>query len=351
MNKITTSILRPTRTNLRRLAAVLRRGELVAIPTETVYGLAANALDAQACQKIFRAKRRPANDPLIVHVLNIDQAATLAEISPAAIKLAKRFWPGPLTLVLPRKSSVPDVVTSGRDSVAIRSPLHPLARRILGLTGRPLAAPSANPFGYISPTTPAHVRAGLGGRIRYILDGGPCAVGVESTILDLRDSTKPRILRPGAISRQEISRVLRCPVALGQRVSPMVAKHGEAGALAPGLLEQHYSPKTPLVLVRRWTAGVIRRAPRNCAFIHFKKPASAGRVRNVFWLTRKGDAREAARNLYAVLRKADKGRCSQICIESAPSALGALAAAINDRLTRAATKRQAPAHSSPGPEG
>ena len=337
MSKRTTSILRPTPANLRRLAAALRRGELVAIPTETVYGLAANALDAQACRKIFQAKRRPSNDPLIVHVRDLKQAATLAEVSPAAIKLAEKFWPGPLTLVLPRKSCVPDVVTSGRDSVAIRAPRHPLARRILRLTGLPLAAPSANPFGYVSPTTAAHVRDGLGGRIKYILDGGACRVGVESTIVDLRNPAKPRILRPGAISQREISQVLNCIVtSVKSRAS---AEGEEMGAVAPGTLAQHYSPKTPLVLVQDWADAAPRRAPGNPAFIRFRKPEGGGRKKNFFWLSQNGGVREAARSLYAVLRKVDQGRFTRIYIEAAPAALGALANAINDRLSRAAAKR------------
>ena len=339
MSKLTTSILRPTPANLHRLAAALRRGELVAIPTETVYGLAANALDARACRKIFRAKRRPSNDPLIVHVRDLTQTATLAEISPAAIKLAKKFWPGPLTLVLRRKDIIPDVVTSGRDSVAIRSPRHPLARRILRLTGLPLAAPSANPFGYVSPTTAAHVRDGLGGRIKYILDGGACRVGVESTIVDLRNPAKPRILRPGAIPQREISRVLGCTVtSVKSRASPRT-KRGEVGEVAPGMLAQHYSPKTPLVLVQDWADGVSLCAHVSSAFIRFRKPAGGGQNKNVFWLSQNGGAQEAARNLYAVLRKADEGRFTRIYVEAAPAALGALATAINDRLGRAAAKR------------
>lgn len=339
MSKLTTSILRPTPANLRRLAAALRRGELVAIPTETVYGLAANALDARACRKIFTAKRRPTNDPLIVHVLDIKQAATLAEITPAAEKLARRFWPGPLTLVLPRRRTVPDIVTSGRDSVAIRSPVHPLARRILRLAGLPLAAPSANPFGYVSPTTAAHVRDGLAERIRYILDGGACRVGVESTILDLRNPAKPKILRPGAISPQAISKVLNCPVEMNAPRKPTGATRGGTGALAPGMLELHYSPKTPLVLLRKLPRPVAPESAENSGFIYFKKPANGSRAGDASWLSRHGDVREAARNLYAVLRRVDNRGFALISVEAAPARLGPLAAAINDRLRRAAAKR------------
>ena len=339
MSKIKTSILRPTPANLRRVAAALRRGELVAIPTETVYGLAANALDGRACRKIFQAKKRPANDPLIVHVLGLKQAGALAEISPAAVMLAHKFWPGPLTLVLPRKNTVSDVVTSGRDSVAVRSPVHALARRVLRLTGRPLAAPSANLFGYISPTTAEHVRDGLEGRIKLILDGGACEVGVESTIVDLRKPARPRILRPGAISAREISRVLGCVVRAGEsRVSSRPI--GDAiGAVAPGLPESHYRPRTPLELVTKWTARSLRGAPENSAFIRFGKPAGAVRAKAEFWLSDRGGVPEAARNLYAVLRAADAGGFARIYVEAVPASRGALAGAINDRLRRAAAKR------------
>ena len=188
----------PTPRNLRRLASALQRGELVAIPTETVYGLAAHALDARACRAIFRAKGRPANDPLIVHVLDLAHAEELAEFNEAARRVTRRFWPGPLTLVLPKKACVPDIVTSGGDTVALRAPAHPLARRILELARVPLAAPSANPFSYISPTSASHVRQGLGRRIKHILDGGESAVGVESTVLDLT-TDRPVLLRPGGV--------------------------------------------------------------------------------------------------------------------------------------------------------
>ena len=188
-------IYSPTPVNLRRLAGVLRDGGLVALPTETVYGLAANALDARACRAIFRAKGRPTQDPLIVHVLDLAHAEELATFHPLARRLARRFWPGPLTLVLPKKICIPDIVTADRATVAIRSPAHPLTRQLLRRAGIPLAAPSANPFGYISPTTAAHVRDSLGKKISYILNGGACSVGVESTILDLTNPAALKILR------------------------------------------------------------------------------------------------------------------------------------------------------------
>jgi L-threonylcarbamoyladenylate synthase len=206
-------VLRGTPRNIALLARALRRGQLVAVPTETVYGLAANALSPAACAAIFRAKGRPANDPLIAHIHDLAQLDQLAHRNPAVEKLARAFWPGPLTIVLPKKPIVPDIATSGLPSVAIRMPAHPLFRALLKKCALPLAAPSANPFGYISPTRAAHVRDGLGKKIPRILDGGECAIGLESTIVDLRDPRRPAILRPGKISAKQIARVLRTTVA------------------------------------------------------------------------------------------------------------------------------------------
>jgi L-threonylcarbamoyladenylate synthase len=234
-------IYRGSPRNLAALARRLRVGELVAVPTETVYGLAADAGNARACRAIFRAKGRPATDPLIVHIHSMAELGELAVPNTPARLLAAAFWPGPLTLVLPKRASVPDVVTAGRRSVAIRMPRHPLLRRLLKLTGRPLAAPSANPFGYVSPTTAEHVRSGLGRRIGHILDGGPARVGLESTIVDLRDPKAPRLLRPGMITRRQIEKVLRCKLA---GLSGRSAKPG-AAQIAPGQLARHYSPARP----------------------------------------------------------------------------------------------------------
>jgi len=324
-------IYSPTPANLRRLAGALRRGELVALPTETVYGLAADALDAKACRAIFQAKRRPANDPLIVHVLDLAHAEELAEFNPAARRLARKFWPGPLTLVLPRKACVPDIVTSGGRTVAIRSPAHPLARRLLRLAGIPLAAPSANLFGYISPTEATHVADGLGQRIQYVLDGGACTVGVESTILDITDPARPRILRPGLITANTLANFLG--VAVRSRVRRKAAAKPDAPMAAPGLLERHYSPRTPLRLKRS-----VGKAPADVASIHLRKPA--GRTpRNVYWLSRQGALGEVARNLYRVLRLADQAGCREIWLEALSNEAGGLATALADRLKRAAAKR------------
>jgi len=325
-------IHRGTPANLQRLARVLRRGGLVAVPTETVYGLAANALDAKACRQIFRAKRRPANDPLIVHVADLHMLAKIAETNPAVPKLARAFWPGPLTLVLERKSVIPDVVTASLPSVAVRMPDHPLLRRLLRLCGLPLAAPSANPFGYISPTTAQHVQDGLGSSIAHILDGGPCRHGLESTIIDVRNPLRPVLLRPGVISAGEIGRVL------GVRVQTVTRRQSpRAPVLAPGLLARHYSPQRPLRIHRRISAAMVARSGSDEAWICFRRPGWAGRANNVFWLSARGGTPEAGHRLFALLRRLDRSSWTQLHAELAPPSGPGLA--INDRLLRAAAKR------------
>ncbi len=317
----------PTPANLRRLAAVLRRGGLVAIPTETVYGLAAHALDAKACRAIFRAKGRPANDPLIVHVLDLAHAEELAKFNAAARQVALRFWPGPLTVVLPKKSCVPGIVTSGGPTVALRAPAHPLARKLLALAQVPLAAPSANPFSYISPTTAVHVQQGLGGKIGHILDGGSCTVGVESTVLDLTHPARPRILRPGAITAAQLEKVLERKVFTKNRSTKSSVR-----LLAPGMLERHYSPRTPL----RLTPRPVGTNQQN-ALIFLRQPAGKSPA-HVYWLSKRGALDEIARNLYRVLREADAGGHREIQLEKLPATAGGLAAALNDRMKRAAVK-------------
>lgn len=324
-------IYRGTPRNLAMLARRLRAGELVAVPTETVYGLAANAFDAEACRKIYVAKGRPAKDPLIVHIYAMRDLALVAEANPVALKLARRFWPGPLTLVLPKKLTVPGVVSAGLPSVAVRMPAHPLLRRLLRLAGMPLAAPSANPFGYLSPTTAEHVRHGLAGKIRHILDGGAARVGLESTIVDVRDPKKPRLLRPGAITLAELERTL------GRKIAP---SRGGAGAdgkatalLAPGLMARHYSPRTPVVLHESISATRVHHPGE--AWVLIAKPVRRIGT-NVFWLDPRGDLRGAARRLFATLRQLDDGRFKRINVELARGQ--GLADAINDRLRRAAAR-------------
>ncbi len=320
--------LRGTPRNLRFLAGKLRAGELVAVPTETVYGLAANALDAKACAGIFRAKRRPANDPLIVHLHSARQLPTVCIPNAAARRLAQIYWPGPLTLVLPKTAAIPDIVTSGGDSVAVRVPAHPLFRKLLALAGIPVAAPSANPFGYVSPTTSEHVRHGLGKRIKFVLEGGPTQIGLESTILDLRDERRPRLLRPGAITRAQLERTLGRPIAVARKRRGPQANEAQD---APGMLKRHYSPRTPVVLHRR-----IRDAGSSTeAYVFFRRPA-ATRGTNVFWLHESGDAAAAARKLFALLRQLDRAGFTRLHVELAPG--HGMADAINDRLRRAAAR-------------
>lgn len=325
-------IHRGTLANLRRLARVLRRGGLVAVPTETVYGLAANALDATACRRIFRAKRRPASDPLIVHVATLPMLEQIAEPTESVPRLARAFWPGPLTLVLKRTAAVPSVVTAGLPSVAVRMPAHPLLRRLLRICDLPLAAPSANLFGYVSPTTAAHVREGLGQTIAHILDGGPCRHGLESTIVDVRDPRRPVLLRPGVITAAQLERVLGVPVRTMTRRRAV-----QAPVLAPGLLARHYSPRRPLVTHRRVTAAMVARAGADEAWLCFRQPAWAAGAKNVFWLSATGDPREAGRRLFALVRRLDHGPWQRLHAELAPAA-GA-GTAINDRLRRAAAGR------------
>ena len=317
--------------NLARLAGVLRAGGIVAVPTETVYGLAANALDPRACSRIFRAKGRPSTDPLIVHIRSLPELDKFAVANDAARRLAAAYWPGPLTLVLAKRDVVPALVSAGLSSVAIRMPAHPLFRRLLRLTGLPLAAPSANPFGYVSPTTAEHVRAGLGAKIGHILDGGPCPVGLESTIVDVRNPRHPRLLRPGAISRAQIAHTLGVDVAAGL---PVGSAH--TAQLAPGMLKRHYSPRTPVTLHDRLAPAAAATGAASEAWVYLARPPGPRRA-NVFWFDARGDLRGVARRLFAVLRHLDAAGFHRLHLERAPDHDG-LAHAINDRLGRAAAQ-------------
>ena len=318
--------------DLAKLAAMLRAGGLVAIPTETVYGLAANALDEAACRRIFDVKGRPLLDPLIVHVPDHAAGERLARFDARALRLAAVFWPGPLTMVLPKRDVVPAIVTAGKATVALRSPAHPAARRLLAAAGIPLAAPSANPFGYISPTTAQHVAESLGDRIPFILDGGPCSIGIESTIIALAPGRTARILRPGSLSRNDLAKALGEPV---EEAPPDPSPAAMGAVEAPGMLARHYSPATPAAL---FDYGEVPAAHAGEAVVLQRRAERAvGGVdpAAVFWLSESGDPAEVARNLYALLRRLDAGGFSCIHIERAqPSPLGD---SINDRLCRAAT--------------
>jgi L-threonylcarbamoyladenylate synthase len=300
-------------------AALLRRGELVAFPTETVYGLGGDATDDRAVAAIFAAKDRPRFNPLIVHVAERSDAQRLARFDARAALLAERFWPGPLSLVLPRAESCPVslLASAGVDTLAVRMPAHPLARELIRRAGRPIAAPSANRSGRVSPTTAAHVAAELDGRIAAILDGGPCAVGLESTVLDL-SGVRPLLLRPGGLPLEELEAALGPIERAGAGETPR----------APGMLASHYAPALPL----RLDAAAV--APDE-ALLAFgpNPPAGAARTLN---LSTAGDLVEAAANLFAALRALDRPDVRAIAVMPIPG--HGLGLAINDRLRRAATR-------------
>lgn len=319
-------ILAPNETNRLRCVDLLRRGEVVGLPTETVYGLAGNALCENTVRKIFEVKGRPFIDPLIVHCDSIDSASQHADFSDLAGELAKRFWPGALTLVVPKRQSIPDIVTAGLPSVAIRVPAHPEFQSILQKLDFPLAAPSANPFGYVSPTRAEHVQKTLGSRIPAILDGGACRHGVESTILDLRDPRQVRVLRPGPISPEELG--LRAQVT-----NPGSADQNAQAA--PGMLTQHYSPHTPIRLFQHGGAPVD--APASAAVLYNTRPAAITPGLNAFWLSESGDLTEIAHNLFRLIQKLDAADFTALHIELAENR--AVGIAVNDRLKRAAAKR------------
>jgi L-threonylcarbamoyladenylate synthase len=297
-----------------RAARILAGGGLVAFPTETVYGLGADATNGQAVAGIFAAKGRPHFNPLIVHVETPAQAARHVEFSPMARRLADAFWPGALTLVLPRRAdtTLSHLVSAGLDTVALRMPSHPVARELLRRLGRPIAAPSANVSGRISATTAAHVAESLSDRIDFILDGGPATLGLESTVIGF-DGTVPVLLRPGAIAREEIEAV----------VGPLAAP--DDAIRSPGQLESHYAPRARL----RLNADNLRPGE---VLLGFGEAAGAGRN-----LSLRGDLKEAAANLFAMLRELDSGAA---IIAVSPIPQTGLGEAINDRLTRAAAPRK-----------
>jgi L-threonylcarbamoyladenylate synthase len=333
VNALRTRRYRPTPHNLRRLGLALRRGELVAAPTETVYGLAGNALDPRAVAAIYAAKGRPTTDPLIVHLASVKDLERVARPDPLARRLAAVFWPGPLTLVLPKTPAIPASVTAALDSVAVRVPAHTLFRQLIRAAGVPLAAPSANLFGYVSPTEAAHVIEGLGGRIPHVLDGGTCRVGIESTIVDLRDPAQPRLLRPGGVPVAALRQVLG-PALL---VPPARTIAPNQAAPAPGMLARHYSPRTPITLHRRLTLSLVDRLAGDDALLYFRRPSSPPKHPHVHWLCVDGRGETAARRLFAKLRELDGAGHGSLQVELAP-AKDPWSQALNDRLQRAAAR-------------
>lgn len=307
---------------------LLQKGKLVAIPTETVYGLAGNALDSEAVALIFETKNRPSFDPLILHTSSIERVEDFVASFPEKLKmLAENFWPGPLTLLLPRKPIVPDLVTSGLDRVAVRVPKHPLTLALLESLDFPLAAPSANPFGYISPTSPSHVAAQLGEKIPYILDGGVCDVGLESTIVGLEED-EIVVYRLGGLEIATIEKL----------VGPVKIKdHSSSNPQAPGLLESHYAPRKPFILgdLRQLIAENIE-AKSNFAVLSHSDYFPGILPENQIALSPNKNLHEAAKNLFAAMRKLDEGNSAVILAELMPEV--GLGRAINDRLRRAAAK-------------
>lgn len=313
-------------------AETLREGRLVAFGTETVYGLGANALDPMAVARIFEAKNRPHFDPLIVHIADTKWLPKLTtEVSPLAKKLIESFWPGPLTLVLPKTDLVPDLVTSGLPAVAVRMPSHQMARELLTKVDLPIAAPSANPFGQLSPTTAQHVAATLGERIDLILDGGPCGVGVESTVLHVTDA-EPRILRHGGVTQEQIESVVGTAVAVGT-VPGAKTEAGETATPSPGMLPQHYAPRTPLSLAEDVELAQLQRSGKRLGALAFSNLDSSLKLEAEEILSPNGDLTTAAARFFAALRQLDAADLDQIIAWPFPDE--GLGRALNDRLRRA----------------
>lgn len=309
--------------DIRQAKQWLERGEVVGIPTETVYGLAGNALNTDAVVRIFEVKNRPSFDPLIVHTDSLTKIESLVrELPEMARRLAERFWPGPLTLLLPKLPVIPDLVTSGLDTVAVRIPNHPLTLQLLQSLEFPLAAPSANPFGYISPTTARHVVDQLGDQVPYVLDGGPCRVGIESTIIGFAEGG-PVVYRLGGMALETIESVTG-------RLA--VRSHSTSNPKAPGMLSSHYAPRKPFLL-QTVEEALVHYAPERIGVLAAEHvthlvPAEQQRV-----LSPVGDTAEAAKNLFAAMRSLDDLDVDVIVAELLPEA--GLGRAVNDRLRRA----------------
>jgi L-threonylcarbamoyladenylate synthase len=314
----------------REAVSLLTQGALVALPTETVYGLAANALNASAVAAIYEAKGRPAHNPVIVHVSSLAMARECVRgWSPVAEKIARHFWPGPLTIVLPRAPKIPDIVTAGGETVGVRFPLHPFMRRVIELCGFPLAAPSANRANHLSPTTAGHVLQDLGGKIRLIVDAGPTSIGIESTVLDLT-TDHPRVLRPGMISANQIGRLL------GVEIDS--ALHDASVLKSPGLLHKHYSPRARLIVASWKDDGELSKIAHatgaNPAAIHviaYERIPETNPFGRVAIIPHDEDA--YARAIYSELHRSDDLGATVIIVEKPPA--GPQWEGIHDRLRRA----------------
>jgi L-threonylcarbamoyladenylate synthase len=329
-------LLSPTPENVRSAAEALRAGNLVAMPTETVYGLAGNALDPAVLARIFEVKKRPFFDPLIVHVAERKEIDPLVrEIPEGAEILMARFWPGPLTLVLPKSDRVPGLATAGLDTVAVRVPAHPVAQALLREAGIPLAAPSANPFGALSPTTATHVTDAFSEAegIACVLDGGPCAIGVESTVLGW-DQGRPVLMRAGGVPLEALEE------ALGTRIARFTAPSGDDATPSPGALPWHYAPRTPLrMLDENENAAHEATARGRAGLLWFgDAPAPVGYARTEN-LSPEGSLREAATNLFAMLHRLDAAGLEELHARGVPE--HGLGRAVNERLRKAAAAPRA----------
>ena len=314
----------PPWTSVSEAARLLKEGEVVAIPTETVYGLAGNAFEPKALAKIFAAKERPTFDPLIVHIADIAQLTDIAkDIPDSAYRLAEAYWPGPMTIILPKKDCIPDLCTSALPSVAVRFPSHPIAQAIIKESGLPLAAPSANLFKHVSPTTAEHVAAQLADRIAGIVDGGPCSVGVESSIISLVG--EPTVMRPGAITPEMFKAIL------GEvKIKESTSKPGQP-MLAPGQCDTHYRPQVPLYY-GEVPAGYT--LPEHTVRIAFG--TQTGPIPATVNLSATGDMVEATSKLYAFMHDLDKSEYDLILVDPIPNT--GVGMALNDRLKRASIK-------------
>lgn len=311
------------RDEINKAEELLNLGEVVAIPTETVYGLAANAFDENAVKLIYEIKQRPFYNPLIVHIKSIDYLEQIVKEIPAkALELAKHFWPGALTLVLLKKDIIPNIVTSNKETVAVRVPSHPITLQLLNRLDFPLAAPSANPFGYISPTKAQHVEKQLGNKIPYILDGGSCEIGIESTIIGF-ENDEPKLYRVGAISKEEVEKYIG---------KIKVKSNAETKPEAPGMLSKHYSPKTKLIVSHNITASINEHKNKNVGFLLFSITSFLPKDKFIH-LSKNQNLEEAAQNLYAAMHELDAMSFDFIIAETFPN--NGLGISINDRLLRA----------------
>lgn len=323
MTEIKTLHLKSDKKSLKIAAKIIKTGGIVAFPTETVYGLGADAFNKEAIKKVFAVKNRPFNDPLIVHIADVKLIEKIAFVDERVKYITKKFWPGPLTIVLKKKNSIPDIVTNSMDTVAVRMPNCKIALELIKLSTGAVAAPSANPFGYLSPTEAEHVSSHFDGKIDAIIDGGRTQVGLESTVIDLSSDTI-KLLRPGGISIETIEETLKGKIEFSHIVT----------GKSPGELKQHYSPEKKLIIA---THSELKKVDGSSSgLILFKNTGEQFNFKEIKFLSKNGDIKEAAKNLYATLHQMDKMNIEKIYIEEVPSF--GLGSAIMDRIIKAANK-------------